>query len=388
MSEVLTDAELKDQAAELEAALATGMPETLTFYEGTEVIYYRDDLHAYYKKLDDGKLVMVVGVTSALDKIDKPALVQWAANTTVDHLREKAAYSQFRDGKGVVHTFITQENLEAMFNDARFNWREISHVAMDIGKLAHGWLEAFVGHLITNKAAVSGTMHGDCVMPVVDDPKAHNCIDAALAWMQKHHFEPIGTERKIYSREYSYSGTYDWLAYITACGDPVCCPFEGRVLALGDWKSSKRLYDEYRVQTSAYVNAHEEEFPDQKIGVRVLIRLGKEDGEFEAMVLSQDSQEADFAGFLGALGIYNWDRQLKIDKKYAKTMAKIVADEAKALAKATAKEEKEAAKAQAKLQKEQAKETAKQEKETAKLAAKALKPPKKVTIKELPQIAA
>ncbi len=383
----LTETELKDQAAELEAALATGIPEQLSFYEGTETVYYRDDLHAYYK-LENGKPIMVVGVTSALDKIDKPALVQWAANTTVDHLREKAVYSQFKTGSGEVHTFITKENLEAMFNDARFNWREIANVAKDIGKLAHGWLQQFVGLLIEGKATIYGQLlSSDSTLPNVEDSKAINCVDAALRWMQKHKFEPISTEKKIYSREYSYSGTFDWLALITSCGDPLCCPFEGTVLALGDWKSSKRLYDEYRVQISAYVKAYEEEFPDSTIGVRVLIRLGKEDGEFESMVISKDSQEADFQGFLGALSIYNWDKQLKIDKKYKKSLAKIVADEAKALAKAVAKEEKELIKAQAKLDKEEAKELAKQEKAQSKLAAKAIKKPPKIEIKELPDAA-
>jgi hypothetical protein len=149
-----------------------------------------------------------------------------------------------------------------------------------------------------------------------DDASATNCINAALDWMRKHQFRPTNSERKVYSRQYDFAGTLDWTAHITACGNPECCPFSGTLYVLGDFKSSKRIYDEYFIQTAAYKHAQEEEFPSQPIEGRVLLRLGKTDGAFDAHFRPNDTYEEDFEAFLGAMDVYNWLEKIRLDKKY------------------------------------------------------------------------
>lgn len=351
----------------------TGPAEQLVLYNGTEIIYYNDKLHSYYKVDDNGQKLLVSGVTSAVGKIDKSGpLTQWAANMTIAHLREKIDYRQFKSG-GTIYTFVTKEQLEPLFEDARFNFKVISNVAKDVGKIAHNWLEVFV------KGTINGSIDDQSAFSVPEDEAAAKCVKAAMEWMAKHNFKPLNAEKKIYSKEYNYSGTYDWLAYITSCNDTKCCPFEGTVLALGDWKSSKSLWDEYLIQTAAYVKAHEEEFPEQTIAIRVLIRLGKEDGEFESRVLTRDTLDHEFNVFLGALAIYNWEKQIKLQERYEREVAKAEAKAIKELEKAKNKEEKEAAKAKLKLEKEEAKAALK----AAKAQQKKVNKPASVVIKEL-----
>lgn len=292
--------------------------EKLLHYNGTEEIIYRDDLHAYYH-VQDGKAYLVHGVTNVLDIIDKPALVQWAANQTIEYIKEKSPYRKFKSGD-TVYTFITQEELEALLNQARFNYRNTSKIALDIGKIAHSWLEVYIKCIIEN-------VEKPTTLP--DNEKSINCINAFLDWAKKHSFKPISSERKVFSKEFSYCGTYDCDAYITSCGDEKCCPFTGTILVLVDFKSSKAIYDEYKIQTAAYLKAKQEEFPNEDEYTRVILRLGKEDGEFEAAILPVEENENDFQAFVGALTVYNWKKQMQYNKKFEKLVAKEEAKKAK-----------------------------------------------------------
>jgi hypothetical protein len=143
--------------------------------------------------------------------------------------------------------------------------------------------------------------------------------------MRRHQFKPIASEKKIYSLEFDYFGTYDWLGYVTGCGDPKCCPFTGAALAQGDFKSSKGIWEEYVAQLASYWHATEEEFPTQPIDIGVILRLGKSDGEFESRIITRPEADAAFEAFLGALMIYCWQKQISLDAKDAKAEIKAAA---------------------------------------------------------------
>ena len=311
----------------LETAL--GNQETVTrHYGGTVEMHFEPVLHGYWVEID-GQRYFVSSVTTVLDVLDKPALVQWAANETVNHILDavpmedqareymRAYYQRLRDklpwdeavnGPSALVTLDTRALVD-IANAARFNFRKISKDATDVGKQAHGWLETFIN------TAISLSTGGEFSTALPEEERARNCVTAALAWFNKHKFRPLASEKKVYSLRYNYSGTFDWLAYITSCGDAACCPFEGEKLCLGDFKSSKALYDEYRLQVAAYQQAHTEEFPDVKIDLRCVLRLGKDDGAFEPMTMTNDAYEADLDGFLGALEAYNWQKQIDLDRK-------------------------------------------------------------------------
>lgn len=295
--------------------------ERLSFYNGTVTLFYDDKLHVRYYE-EDGSKYLISGATNVTGMVDKSgALTQWASNETCNYLRTK-----IEQGKP-----YTDEELDAFYNEARFNYRNISRKATDIGHLVHEWLDNY------QKGMLDGSGQ-EPAMPV--DEKAVNCIRAAQQWMSNHDFEPLKVETQVFSKTHRFAGTYDHLAKITACGDPTCCPFDGRILILGDFKSSKRIYDEYRMQTACYKAAHEEEFPDQIIDARVVIRLDKEGDGIETLTLMNDSFEDDFRGFLGALDTFNWQKGLDLQQRYEKAVIK----EDKRIAKAADAAIKQAAK--------------------------------------------
>lgn len=328
--------------------------ETLTHYNGTVNIYYDSPLHAYYRLSDDGQKILIPGVTTVVGMIDKSGpLTQWAANMVVQwvienfpvgqdddghiHQTLSSFYQQMRDklpweefsAQADMTLSVGAQQLVKLLNDARFNYKAISKEATDIGHIAHKWLEEYIIDMINgvpHTSTLPNTWEVEVGGPTQEMlEKATRCIQAALEWMDKHAFTPVHSERKIYSLTYDYAGTLDWIAHITSCGDPKCCPFHGTVRALGDFKSSRSLYDEYRAQTASYQAAWQEEFPDQPIAVRVLLRLGKDSGDFESMTMTEDEFERDFDGFLGTLQMYGWSKQLELDRKHEKALAKAAA---------------------------------------------------------------
>jgi hypothetical protein len=307
---------------------ADGEVETLSFYDGAVTLYFDPRLHVYYE-LIEGEKVVVTGTTDVTGKIDKSGpLTQWAANSTSELIlntfpasgEDRAAlldyYARIKTKVPILVEkddllTITAYDLAKLCNDARFNYRAISKEAKDIGHEAHYWLEGWI------KAKLAGTTY-DRALP--EDPRAVNCIMAALKWIGVHEFEPLCSERKVYSRKYGVAGTLDWIARITTCGNPLCCGYRDsrRVTALGDFKSSKAIYPEYRCQLAMYDVAHTEEFPMARIDVRILLRLGKEDGEFETMPMLADSLPRDFSGFMGALVMVNYLDQMDMDVRLGK----------------------------------------------------------------------
>jgi hypothetical protein len=289
-----------------------GRSEVDYFYNGTVKLVYDAGLHAYYEEID-GEKYIVPGCTTVVGFIDKSGpLTGWAARSTVELLRDRLVCEIHPGVFKVDHSLIESvEQLDALLLEAKANYRKISKTATDIGHLAHEWLEK------NTVAMLGGT---EFTGPLPNDPKAINCIEAALGWQTKHNFRPVFAERKFFSRRLGVAGTADWGALIDSCGDPACCTFTGKNRkALGDYKSSKALYDEYRIQTAFYVDAYQEEFPDDLFDLRVILHLGKEDGEFDTMVLSDPNDLAlDLAAFEGALAICNWTKQLQMDKKFAR----------------------------------------------------------------------
>jgi hypothetical protein len=244
-------------------------------YGGEVKLVYNDAKHSYHVIEGDQKF-KVPSVTTICGIIDKSAaLTQWASNSAVDQI-EAAIKPDIP---------YTDVYLGSVLKTARFAHRSIKADAANVGSQAHSWLEAYFKHGLTPEPA--------------EDERVRNCVHAALEWMGEHKVEKVEIEKRVYSRLHRFSGTLDKLAVVDG------------VLSLLDWKSSKALYPEYRLQTSAYVGAYEEENPEVSIRQRILIKLGKHDGEFEAHTYERSSQDSDYDTFLAALKLYNGLKEIK-----------------------------------------------------------------------------
>lgn len=220
---------------------------------------YNDAKHKYF--VGDRPVPSVTTICGVIGKGD--ALTQWAVNAAISYLKDRL----------IGH--MTAEEMDAAFQEAKYAYRRTQQDALTVGTLAHNWIEQ---HLLGN------------TQPMPENEQARSSCEAALKWLEAHSWKTVSAERRIYSREHHYAGTLDYLAYI-----------DGK-LVVSDWKTSKRLYDEYTLQLSAYVQALKEEGVETE--GRWLIRIDKETGEFEEKFLSPEEQASDLKAFLGALAIW------------------------------------------------------------------------------------
>lgn len=276
-----------------------GWTELYEFYNGAVQLRYDPKEHVYLLVVGD-ELVPQDGVTTVVHIIDKSEpLMAWSVKMMAQKLLTTMPVMTLPTGERILPPGMPWADFEKLVLSAKNAHKEKVEEAADIGHVAHAWIEQYIKAVLANNEARKLELLG--TFP--EDERARNCCTAALQWMHKHNVRWISTERKIYSRMYQYAGTMDGLALVDSCDDPLCCPhaFKDR-LSVIDWKSSNYLYLEYLFQTAAYEWAHEEEF-GVDIKDRWIIRLGKDDGEFDPWHAEEDTFEQDFGGFLIALAM-------------------------------------------------------------------------------------
>ena len=202
----------------------------------------------------------VPGVTTILQKIAKPALIGWAANMASDYWLEA-----IRSGR-VDYSAIHKEGKSAH--------RKRTQAAADSGTNVHEYAEAY----FKSRS-----------LPELTTDAAKKGAEAFHKWVSSHNIEIIASERRIFSKEFFYAGTCDFIAKIDG------------VYGVGDIKTSSGIYPEMRFQTAAYQHALQEE-KGVKFPIRWIIRFDKVTGDFE--VKSFDNFDLDFTGFLAALRLH------------------------------------------------------------------------------------
>lgn len=247
------------------------------------VVEFNERTHRYTVWDGGRKVPNVPSVTRVCEVIDKSGpLLNWAVNCALEivsgAIKPGVAYDE--------------EVLRTIRSVAARAHREKKRDAADIGTQAHNHLELLL------KERVRGGNSGPCpwttsttggIRP--EEPRVAACIEAAVGWLNSHEVHPIHTERIVYSRKHRVVGKLDNLSIV-----------DGQ-FALVDWKSSKGIYPEHRLQTAAYVYLWEEE-TGERVESRVLVKLGKEDGTFEPHPLARAEQNKDWRGFLAALKLW------------------------------------------------------------------------------------
>ncbi len=257
----------------------------LKLYNGTVELEFNEDTHSY---LIDGK--KIVGTTSVLGCLHKPAITPWAVKVTVAHIE-----SVLRSG--IIYDEIEIKN---MLEDAKGAYRRHSTNAMDVGTMVHEWIASHV----------AGT-----TPPMPVNQLAQNAIGAFLRWEKDHKVKFLESERLLYSKKHNYAGTLDFIAKV-----------DGKI-KIGDFKTSTGIYDEMWFQVAAYLQAYLEEFPSKEVVGGIIVRIGK-DGALEigerktkdGVVLENGDYIADVkknaAVFNAALTIYRRLNELKDEKPW------------------------------------------------------------------------
>jgi len=176
--------------------------------------------------------------TTIIGQLDKPALVQWAANETCEWIRQNGSLDEKFD-------YVVSDK---QLNDARFNFRTVSRDALNIGGEVHGAIEIY---LKTGKE------------PQRPSDEVTSAFLAFLEWKDEHEMKPLKTEKRLIGAR--WQGTCD-----------LVCNLDGQRFVI-DFKTSKqprgnKPYNEWIYQLSCYRSV----IPECK-GMGVL-RLDKESG--------------------------------------------------------------------------------------------------------------
>ena len=164
---------------------------------------------------------------------NKDALIQWAANSSVEYIKEHWEEMQ---GMGI----------GCHLNAARFHYRALSKEALDIGSEFH---------------AIAERIYKEKVIYESDNEKVRNCVDAFENWILDNDVMMIATERSVYGD--GWAGTLD-----------LECMLNG-VHTIVDYKTSRAIYPATMgMQLAAYLSVTDAE----AAGV---LRVDKETGEYE-----------------------------------------------------------------------------------------------------------
>lgn len=329
------------------------MTEKYVFYNGEVELRYNVKDHVYMLVTPKG-LAVQDGVTSICHIIDKSEiLIPWGCKVMGIKLVVDIPKAVLPTGEVVVLQ-QTLADFELAVQKAKTAHKDKLEDAGEVGHIAHNWVEQWIKAVLKS----DDSRKEELLANMPKDERASNGAVAALDWMQRHNVRWISTERKIYSRKYGYAGTLDGLCVVDACDDSQCCPhqFKDR-LSISDWKTSNGLYPEYRLQTAAYQQAHQEE-SGEAVADRWIIRLDKVTAKFEAWHLEAEAFPGDLKAFLDALDLTRSIRAIKADidarkdvqrteNKRVRVEAKKLKDEAAAEAKKAKKDAAQKAKSEA-----------------------------------------
>lgn len=257
--------------------------EQFSLYGGKVILQYEPGKHKYTAIEEDGSIIPAPSITTVLGVINKAALLQWAVNQAINHLR-----ARLYDGGE-----FDVEDLERFLDEAKYAHKFVKQEAADIGTAAHNWLETYWHQKM--KAAESG--EDFAIPPLPEHEQVRNCVEAAIKWIESQDIVPLIIEKPVYSRLHRVAGRLDKLALIKG------------ELTVVDWKSSNQIWDEYRFQIAAYLFIYEEE-TGQVVKGAWLVRLGKADGEFEAKYFSRADLLPDWQAFVAASVLYKRKHEL------------------------------------------------------------------------------
>lgn len=294
-----------------------GVSENYWFYNHTEQVLYDKTNHKYLLVLPDGTFEELISGSQVGKIIDRSErLLPWGSKVmgqkllalSVPH-KQSVRYLGEQEVPGYL---FSEEEFEKLITQAKSAHRDHLDDAGKVGNIAHNYVESYIKAVLTDDLILVNQLLAN---PPAE-PRAAKCVSAALEWMNRHRVEWISTEKKVYSRQYRFAGTLDGLAYVSSCDDPHCCPVTFTdVLSIVDWKSSNSLHIEYLLQTAAYQQAEREE-TGLDITDRFIIRLGKDEGEFDPWHLTWKDFEPDLRAFLRAMGLTKDVEELEERMKY------------------------------------------------------------------------
>lgn len=266
----------KEKPMAREITAPTPVVLTSKSYDGKHVIQFNEKSHRY--KLDGEACT---GATTFI-KAAYPTsmgLISWMKGQAINHLwnelmvqDESSMWWRYkpRSGEGG----IAEDTRIELFKAAKNADKKPAQEAADIGTLLHDY--AYLSEL---KKVDEAKRLYDQIIQLPEDSKGKilNGIRQFEDWKAKTPDELVKSEELIASPTHMFCGKFDRLAR------------RNGKLILGDFKSSNSIYLEHYIQLGAYSIAIREWLGLNVEGLEI-IRFGKEDGEFETLLVDNPKE--------------------------------------------------------------------------------------------------
>ena len=243
-------------------------------------LYVPEDFETNHKYFADAEGTKpYTGITTILNVIAKPNLIQWAANEAVKYVRESLKVVDVVEGElRFGYEFIEKTLEEARTAHARKKEKAGTH-----GTDAHALVETYV--------KLSIEAHGG--KPALTAPES---IAKFQEWAIANVDQFLFSERRLSNKDLFVAGTADF-AYVK----------DGKRY-MADFKTSSGVYGiDYFLQCAAYRFLAESE-GDEPYDGTTIVRLGK-DGSFD--VHHRFDYETDLKAFMACLTLYRAQQTYK-----------------------------------------------------------------------------
>lgn len=221
-------------------------------------------------------------VTTILQVISKPGLYVWQAKQGT--AKANIVMAKLLRMSPLLHDAMIAELGDDFFKDGAKQAAE----AADYGKQAHSIIESIL------KAAPEEGQSNIWLLEDKPEPVA-KAVESFSRWQDRTKFQLIKAESQVFSKKFGYAGTADAIGIVDG------------VVTLLDWKTSKGIYPEYKLQTVAYKYAAEE-MSGEKISRVMICRFGK-DGSFEDYEVPQGEHASLFDTFIDAKRLWEWQQR-------------------------------------------------------------------------------
>lgn len=245
----------------------------MNYYTFYNMERYQFDKENHIHTLDGKPLL---GVTSVLSVISKPALVQWSANEAIKYIKENLSYKRlklFKKGYLVIKDKVLEE--------ARMAHRIKKEVAGDWGTELHKAVEDW----IKEKVIPTRLFQENQII----------AFDNFVKWSKDNKVKFLESEKHIWSEKLWIGGICDMVIEM-----------DGKKY-IADIKTSSGIYNEAFFQMGAY-DMCLEEMGTKDISGYIVINL-KKDGKMEIKETNDMLQNRE--AFKFALGLYKIVNSLK-----------------------------------------------------------------------------
>lgn len=269
-------------------------------YQDRATITFNESRHSYLIRVHGhADKLFQPSVTGVIGQKAKPALVGWAAKQSLAYVTKKLG--EYESTQTKPPFIVDTTEIHGWLAEAEDAWREQEH-ATTIGTVAH----RFAYEELRFRAGLSKLKPK---FPITADPvlmpdftdamvdATNSAARAVLEFFDSHKIQPILMERPLWSPTEGYVGTPD-----------VICKLDG-ILSILDYKTSKAIFAETRIQLAALQNMYQEEFPDQVIRNRWAVNIPKDGGDVQTETYGLDTYSEDLESFRACLTLYHFNRK-------------------------------------------------------------------------------